>query len=136
GADQTDDVEIAERRRVTLSPALCMFVEMLPLRPPPPPRRVPSLYRRPAADAARRRRIEDSLTLGVRLAIGDPLGRRIALEVVAKPLELPVQIVGLALRARDVVILALVHEIDHVLAQPPAEVVQLLALKMVHVAVG
>src|SRR5262245_57200946 len=57
--------------------------------------------------------LENPLTGEIGLAVGDPWRRRIALQEIAEPLELPVEVVGLALRTRDVVVLALVHQIDH-----------------------
>ena len=48
-----------------------------------------------------------------------------------EPLELAVQVVRLTLWSRDVVVLALVHEMHDLLPEAAAEVVQLLALEVI-----
>ena len=53
----------------------------------------------------------------------------------AKPFQLARQIVVLTLRSRNVVVFPLVDQVDHVLPQAPAEIVELLALEGIHIAV-
>src|SRR5689334_19119196 len=78
--------------------------------------------------------VQDLLSRKVAFAVRDPVCRGLTLQPVIEPLELALLVVRRGI-ASETMVLAFVNQKHDILPKPPAEVVQLHALVVVHVAV-